>query len=111
MGCAVSGGVGKLLEHADETTASSKVQESRSTCADRMRVFISSIRAKGWCAICTVPRVLKPRRATLSSACGLLGLSLAIGCVNFPGRRYAMDTLSVSGNDKVSDDEILDHIA
>jgi outer membrane protein insertion porin family/translocation and assembly module TamA len=32
-------------------------------------------------------------------------------CVNFPGRRYAMDAITVTGNDQIDDEEIKEHIA
>jgi outer membrane protein assembly factor BamA len=40
-----------------------------------------------------------------------LVMLLGSACVNFPGRRYAMDTITVTGNDAISDEEILAHIA
>jgi len=32
-------------------------------------------------------------------------------CVNFPGRRYAMDSITVTGNEQIDDAEITEHIA
>jgi outer membrane protein insertion porin family/translocation and assembly module TamA len=36
---------------------------------------------------------------------------LSAGCVSVPARRYAMEGISVSGNEALSDDEIQEHIA
>jgi outer membrane protein assembly factor BamA len=41
----------------------------------------------------------------------LLTLCFTVGCVSVPGRRYAMEGISVSGNHALSDDEIEEHIA
>jgi outer membrane translocation and assembly module TamA len=41
----------------------------------------------------------------------LLLLCCIVGCVSIPGRRYAMEGISVKGNDELSDEEIEEHIA
>lgn len=51
------------------------------------------------------------RRPALPLLGTLLVLLIATGCVTFPGRRYAMDKIAVSGNDAIDDADILEHIA
>ena len=50
-------------------------------------------------------------RASLPGLSALLVALLGTACVNLPGRRFAMDSLEVSGNATVGDQDILDHIA
>jgi outer membrane protein assembly factor BamA len=77
---------------------------------------VSMCRANTWCVICTVPRVPNPPlRATSSGAtspgaCALL-LLLGSACATIPSRRFAIDSISVTGNSALDDADILDHIA
>ena len=51
------------------------------------------------------------RRPALPWLAALLVLLAATGCVSFPGRRYAMDKIAVSGNETIDDADVLEHIA
>jgi outer membrane protein assembly factor BamA len=42
-------------------------------------------------------------------ACALFGLTL--GCAKIPEQRYALDSIDFVGNEKIDDDELLDHMA
>jgi outer membrane protein assembly factor BamA len=69
-----------------------------------------------WCVSCTVPGVPRPPfRAALSDTGGRLLISLVIllgsACATIPARRYATESISVTGSSAVDSQDILEHIA
>lgn len=68
-------------------------------------------RANRWCVICTGPGVPYPPPRGTSTGCALLLLIFGSACATIPGRRFATDAISVSGNSAIDDADILDHIA
>jgi outer membrane protein assembly factor BamA len=68
------------------------------------------LHTSGWSVLAKIFNV-GSRRAQLLHLAGLGLLGCALACVSIPSRRYAIDSIGVSGNHALDDTEIEEHIA
>ncbi len=65
-----------------------------------------------WRDRCTTPQVLsRSRRLLLLVALASWLIMTSTGCASIPRQRYALDAIEFSGNEKLDDDELLEHLA